>query len=154
MPRRSAWDKNLAASHDRLTLSIERAQRALDAVRELPVGGTAVGSGINTHPEFGGRVTCGANRRDPAFASTRQKTTFEANAQRDAFGGESWSIEDDRCDANESLEQHSNTWVRSSLRVLRGKTTQPPARQLDYARQSQSGDVRKHDASLPLKVDG
>ena len=39
-----------------IELSIERAQHALSAVRELPVGGTAVGSGINTHPEFGGRV--------------------------------------------------------------------------------------------------
>ena len=33
-----------------LALSVERAVRALDAVIELPAGGTAVGSGINTHP--------------------------------------------------------------------------------------------------------
>src|SRR5437867_13062318 len=39
-----------------LELSIERAERAVAAVLELPVGGTAVGSGINTHPEFGRRV--------------------------------------------------------------------------------------------------
>ncbi|MBN1852320.1 MAG: aspartate ammonia-lyase, partial [Pirellulales bacterium] len=39
-----------------LELSMDRAKRAMDAVRELPAGGTAVGSGINTHPEFGGRV--------------------------------------------------------------------------------------------------
>ena len=39
-----------------ITLSVGRAQKAIDAVLELPVGGTAVGSGINTHPEFGGRV--------------------------------------------------------------------------------------------------
>ena len=32
------------------------AGQAIDAVLELPVGGTAVGSGINTHPEFGRRV--------------------------------------------------------------------------------------------------
>ncbi|MCA9107675.1 MAG: aspartate ammonia-lyase, partial [Planctomycetales bacterium] len=36
--------------------SLRRAATARDAVLELPVGGTAVGSGINTHPEFGGRV--------------------------------------------------------------------------------------------------
>ena len=39
-----------------IELSIERANQARDAVLELPVGGTAVGSGINTHPEFGSRV--------------------------------------------------------------------------------------------------
>ena len=37
-------------------LSIERAERALHAILELPAGGTAVGTGINTHPEFGRRV--------------------------------------------------------------------------------------------------
>ena len=40
-----------------LELSVERAKRAIVPVLELPVGGTAVGSGINTHPEFGGRVS-------------------------------------------------------------------------------------------------
>jgi len=39
-----------------LELSIDRAKRALDAIRELPAGGTAVGSGINTHPRFGAKV--------------------------------------------------------------------------------------------------
>ena len=34
----------------------KRAQHALDALLELPIGGTAVGTGINTHPEFGWRV--------------------------------------------------------------------------------------------------
>src|SRR5262245_17716175 len=39
-----------------LHLSIGRADSALKAVYELPAGGTAVGSGINTHPEFGKRI--------------------------------------------------------------------------------------------------
>jgi fumarate hydratase class II len=33
-----------------------RAHQALEALCELPIGGTAVGTGINTHPEFGRRV--------------------------------------------------------------------------------------------------
>ncbi len=36
--------------------SITRAERALEALLELPIGGTAVGTGINTHPEFDTRV--------------------------------------------------------------------------------------------------
>src|SRR3954469_9620694 len=39
-----------------MQLSMQRALHAMEAVRELPAGGTAVGTGINTHPEFGRRV--------------------------------------------------------------------------------------------------
>lgn len=37
-------------------LSAQRAHKALDALLELPLGGTAVGTGINTHPEFAARA--------------------------------------------------------------------------------------------------
>src|SRR5262249_50473271 len=33
-------------------LGVNRAQNAIRALRELPLGGTAVGTGINSHPEF------------------------------------------------------------------------------------------------------
>lgn len=36
-----------------IELGIERVQSALERMQELPQGGTAVGTGINTHPEFG-----------------------------------------------------------------------------------------------------
>lgn len=39
---------------------VERARRRVtlagEALREVPLGGTAVGTGVNTHPEFAGRV--------------------------------------------------------------------------------------------------
>ena len=34
-------------------LGIQRVEAALERVKELPQGGTAVGTGINTHPDFG-----------------------------------------------------------------------------------------------------
>jgi fumarate hydratase class II len=37
-------------------LSAERARKALDALLELPLGGTAVGTGLNTHPKFAART--------------------------------------------------------------------------------------------------
>ncbi|MFQ5882110.1 MAG: class II fumarate hydratase [Candidatus Methylomirabilales bacterium] len=37
-------------------LSIERVERVRPSLAELALGGTAVGTGINTHPEFPGRV--------------------------------------------------------------------------------------------------
>ncbi len=67
-----------------IELSIERAKRALEAVLELPVGGTAVGSGINTHPEFGHRVAASlADQTKIAFVEAIDH--FEANAQRDGL---------------------------------------------------------------------
>jgi fumarate hydratase class II len=40
-----------------ITHSIERAERCLVALSELPIGGTAVGTGINAHEEFGKLVS-------------------------------------------------------------------------------------------------
>jgi fumarate hydratase class II len=37
--------------------AIDRAKAARDALAELPIGGTAVGTGINTHPKFG-KLVC------------------------------------------------------------------------------------------------
>jgi fumarate hydratase class II len=53
-------------------------------VLELPVGGTAVGSGINTHPEFGARVAR-VLAEETGIAFVEAVNHFEANAQRDAL---------------------------------------------------------------------
>ncbi|NLS93418.1 MAG: class II fumarate hydratase [Planctomycetaceae bacterium] len=67
-----------------LELSVERARRALEAILELPVGGTAVGSGINTHREFGGRVAqLLADETGVPFVEAVNH--FEGNAQRDGL---------------------------------------------------------------------
>ena len=67
-----------------IEISIDRATKAMQAVLELPVGGTAVGSGINTHPEFGRRVAkVLAEETDIAFVEAVNH--FEANAQRDGL---------------------------------------------------------------------
>jgi fumarate hydratase class II len=67
-----------------MELSIGRAERARDAVLELPVGGTAVGTGINTHPEFGSRV-CRLLADETGIPFVQAGDHFEANAQRDAL---------------------------------------------------------------------
>jgi fumarate hydratase class II len=67
-----------------IELSIGRAEAAVKSVLELPVGGTAVGSGINTHPEFGSRVSkVLADQTGIAFVEAVDH--FEANAQRDGL---------------------------------------------------------------------
>ena len=67
-----------------MTLSIGRAERALQAVLELPVGGTAVGTGINTHPEFGSRVAA-VLALETGLDFVDAVNHFEANAQRDGL---------------------------------------------------------------------
>ena len=67
-----------------LDLSIGRAETAIEAVLELPVGGTAVGSGINTHPEFGSRVAA-CVREESGIAFVEAVNHFEGNAQRDGL---------------------------------------------------------------------
>jgi fumarate hydratase class II len=67
-----------------IELSLERAKSAARAVYELPVGGTAVGSGINTHPEFGARVAK-ALQAQTEIPFIEAVDHFEANAQRDGL---------------------------------------------------------------------
>lgn len=67
-----------------LELSVERAERAMNAVLELPAGGTAVGSGINTHPEFGKRVAAHLVEQT-GIPFIEAVNHFEANAQRDGL---------------------------------------------------------------------
>jgi fumarate hydratase class II len=65
-------------------LSLGRAESAMKAVLELPAGGTAVGSGINTHPEFGQRVAK-ALADETQIPFIEAVNHFEANAQRDGL---------------------------------------------------------------------
>lgn len=67
-----------------LELSIARARQALEDVLELPVGGTAVGTGINTHPEFGKRVS-EILAQETGIPFVEAADHFEANAQRDGL---------------------------------------------------------------------
>jgi fumarate hydratase, class II len=67
-----------------LERSVGRAAVAMEALFELPVGGTAVGSGINTHGEFGRRV-CEILARETGIPFAEAVDHFEANAQRDGL---------------------------------------------------------------------
>ena len=67
-----------------LSLAADRARRATQAVLELPVGGTAVGTGINTHPEFGRRVS-ELLAEETGVPFKQADNHFEANAQRDGL---------------------------------------------------------------------
>jgi fumarate hydratase class II len=63
---------------------LERVARLRGALGELAIGGTAVGTGMNTHPEFGRRVSA---RLSETFgvAFREAENHFEAQAARDAM---------------------------------------------------------------------
>lgn len=71
----SAWEAQLASAQSRIQDSMQRVVR-------LPIGGTAIGSGINAHPEFAERVCQTLSQRlDAHFVAASDK--FEGIAAQD-----------------------------------------------------------------------
>ncbi len=64
-------------------LSVMRVHKAINALRELPIGGTAVGTGINTHAEFGRRMSA-ALAEVTGIEFVEAADHFEAQASKDA----------------------------------------------------------------------
>ncbi|HEY8498080.1 MAG TPA: class II fumarate hydratase [Limnochordales bacterium] len=63
--------------------SIRRIEAALEDLRELPLGGTAVGTGINAHPEFAPRVIARLSELT-GERFVEAENHFEAQAAKDA----------------------------------------------------------------------
>ncbi|MBI5378528.1 MAG: class II fumarate hydratase [Nitrospirae bacterium] len=64
-------------------LAIRRVRSIRASLCELPLGGTAVGTGINTHPKFAARVIARLNR-DTGLRFREAVNHFEAQGARDA----------------------------------------------------------------------
>ena len=66
-----------------IELGIERVRAALPRLAELAIGGTAVGTGINTHPEFGRRMAEELSRLT-GLPLKEAENHFEAQSAQDA----------------------------------------------------------------------
>ncbi len=67
-----------------IRLAARRVRNTLPQVAQIPLGGTAVGSGLNTHPEFAARVRALLRRADrPDHLGPEDP--FEAQGSRDAL---------------------------------------------------------------------
>src|SRR4051795_1297033 len=62
-----------------IALGRDRLEDALERASEIPLGGTATGTGLNTHPEFAERV------REKLGLGEAPRDPFEAQANRDAL---------------------------------------------------------------------
>ena len=58
-----------------LDADLERIELVLPGLYELAIGGTAVGTGLNTHPEFAERVPRPRSPSSPACRSSRRRTS-------------------------------------------------------------------------------
>jgi fumarate hydratase class II len=63
---------------------IARVQDALPRLGQIPLGGTAVGTGLNTHPEFAARVRA-ILTQDTGLTISAPADPFEAQAARDGI---------------------------------------------------------------------
>ena len=63
-------------------LSAARAERAIAALRELPLGGTAVGTGINSHPDFA-KQAIAVIAGETGIDFIEAENHFEAQAAKD-----------------------------------------------------------------------
>ena len=68
-----------------IELGIERVEGTLNRLGELAIGGTAVGTGINTPAEFGGKVTEELKKLTGVEQLSEANNHFEAQANRDGL---------------------------------------------------------------------
>jgi fumarate hydratase class II len=67
-----------------IELGVTRARAAQDALREVALGGTAVGTGLNTHPQFAGRVIA-LIAKEIGCALKEATNHFEAQSAQDSI---------------------------------------------------------------------
>jgi fumarate hydratase class II len=82
----SGYARQIELAHERLTVNST-------GLYELPLGGTAVGSGINTHPQFA-RLTIAAIARETCLPFREANNHFEAQGSKDALIATSSSLKD------------------------------------------------------------
>ncbi len=80
----SGYARQVELAHERLSV-------ASSGLYELPLGGTAVGTGINTHPEFASR-TIAAIARETCLPFREAGNHFEAQGAKDALVTTSCSL--------------------------------------------------------------
>jgi fumarate hydratase class II len=67
-----------------IRVGAQRVENALPHVAQIPLGGTATGTGLNTHPEFAERVRARI-KDDTGVAALPPADPFEAQGNRDAL---------------------------------------------------------------------
>jgi len=77
--------QELAGYAAQMALAQERVQAALEHVGQIPLGGTATGTGLNTHPKFAEKVRARLKRESGLKQIAAPLDPFEAQGNRDAL---------------------------------------------------------------------
>ena len=111
MPLR--FDQELSGWAAQINADYQRVAGVLSRLSGLAQGGTAVGTGINAHPEFGVRVAaCLAERTDIAFRPA--DSYFEALSCQGHGGGTVGPVEDHRGRPDENCQRSAVDEQRSA----------------------------------------
>ena len=123
---------------------LRRLTNCREALAELAIGGTAVGTGINTHAEFPQRMAAKLSQdTGPAVPPGRQHLRGDGQPRRGRRGVR--GAEDGRHQPVEHRQQHPLARLGPAVRDRRDQDPRAPAGQLDHARQGQPGHPRGGD---------
>ena len=120
---------------------ITRMRHAQGELSEVALGGTAVGTGVNTHPEFAGRV-CRRLAEMNGVSVHETSNHFQAQNTLDNIVEASGALEHAGGQFDEDRQRHSLAWVGAARGYRRDRFADCAAGQLDYAGQGQPGDSR------------
>ena len=126
---------------------IARIEAALGRVGQIPLGGTATGTGLNTHPEFAERVRAILGERDRPAILRPGRPLRGAGRPRRARRGLG-RAQDRRRLAHQDRERHPAHGLGPARRPCRDRAARAAEGQLDHAGQGQPGHPRGRDAGL------
>ena len=130
-----------------LDADLRRIDAVLPDVYELAIGGTAVGTGLNTHPEFADRTAAKiAELTGLPFVSAPNK--FAALAAHDALVMASGALRTLGVLADENRQRHPLDGLGAALRPRRTAPARERAGLVDHAGQGQPDPVRGDDDGL------
>ena len=127
-----------------IRLGADRVRSTLGRVGQIPLGGTATGTGLNTHPEFAAKVREQLSA-DTGLDISEPADPFEAQANRDALVELSGALKTVAVSllkiANDLALMGSGPRAGLAELALAGA----PEGVVDHARQGQPGDPRGRD---------
>jgi hypothetical protein len=112
--------------------------------RELPLGGTAVGTGTNAVPEFPALAIAKIGELT-GLEFREAKNHFEAQGAKDAVRRGVGAAQHDRGVAAQDRQRHPLARQRAALRHRRDHAPGDPAGELDHAGKGEPGDERGDD---------
>ena len=124
--------------------AIRRSQAARDELLTVPLGGTAVGTGINAHPEYAARA-CGQLSELTGLLVRETPNHFHAQASLDAVIAAHGAHPRGRPGAVEDRVRHPADGHGPARGARRARAAGDAARLVDHARQGEPGDRGEPD---------